>query len=134
LPNRHTEAGPFSCHPLPPLLAEAFNPFSVSTELFAQLQAQLTGMNEETKTFTLPQAKLWEVAQIVVTNANVHVVANEVDQGQFRFAGKTKQSESTLLISLQVDAASGKASLRVNSEDTIAVARLTAALTRVFTE
>eukprot|EP00013_Stygamoeba_regulata_P015458 CAMPEP_0177669180 /NCGR_PEP_ID=MMETSP0447-20121125/23279_1 /TAXON_ID=0 /ORGANISM="Stygamoeba regulata, Strain BSH-02190019" /LENGTH=1036 /DNA_ID=CAMNT_0019175981 /DNA_START=170 /DNA_END=3280 /DNA_ORIENTATION=+ len=131
----HSDAGPFKCHPLPPLLAEALNPFPVSAEKFEQLQAQLGGMNEETKSFSLPQAKLWEVAQVVVQNANVHVVSSDVDAGRFRFAGRTKLAEHPVLISIQVaDLNSGAASLRLNSEDTILIARLGAALVRALSE
>jgi len=98
---------------------------ALSPDEFAALEKKLGGMNEASDTFILKDVEsVSGITQKVLSFCYVSTVNADVDNGKFNFSGKTQIEDVPLLISVNVDRASGKTTLSVRSENTVLNSRL----------
>jgi len=95
---------------------------------------RLSGMNEAKTTIELSEAARPAVSERILQLANVGTVTCDMVGGKYRFSSQTLLSNEALIVSLDVDAESGKATCRVNSDNAVLASNILALLKKALRE
>jgi hypothetical protein len=121
-----TNFGQFAAS-LQPNVGELVRPVSISEDDFKQLEAKLGGMHESSTSCQLSEPIASQCDQIkdrVMRCVNSHPVLVDAAAGVFKFSAVSLTGGVDLIISINVDVATGKTKCKVNSELTLLVYKI----------